>query len=104
MPGHYQYHLFFCTNLRERGTRPCCQQAGASRLRDWTKARVEALGLNGPGKVRVNTAGCMDRCEEGPVLVIYPDGVWYSYADESDLEAIIQEHLINHRVVDRLRL
>ena len=104
MPGHYQRHLFFCTNLRQGSDRPCCQQAGATEMRDWAKARVRELGLAGPGKVRVNTAGCMDRCESGPTLVIYPEGVWYSYVDETDLEEIIQEHLINGRTVDRLRI
>jgi (2Fe-2S) ferredoxin len=99
----YRHHLFFCTNRREDG-RACCQAAGAEPARAWAKDRVKALGLAGPGKVRVNNAGCLDRCEEGPVLVIYPEGVWYSYVDQDDLEEIIQEHLVHGRVVERLRL
>lgn len=99
----YQRHLFFCTNRREDG-RVCCHDAGAEPARAWAKNRVKALGLAGVGKVRVNMAGCLDRCEEGPVLVVYPEGVWYTYVDQEDLEEIIQEHLVNGRIVDRLLL
>jgi len=104
MSGYYRYHVFFCTNRREGSDRPCCEQAGASAMRDWAKARVRELGLAEPGEVRINAAGCMDRCERGPTLVVYPDGVWYSYLDEQDLEEIIQEHLVNGRPVERLRI
>ena len=100
---YYRYHVFFCTNQRE-GDRPCCQRHGAQDLRDYAKARIKALGLSGPGGVRVNSAGCMDRCEEGPVLVVYPEGVWYTYVDREDIEEIINEHLVGGRIVERLRL
>lgn len=99
----YKRHLFFCTNCREDG-RPCCADAGAEQARAWTKARAKELGLTGPGKVRINMAGCLDRCEEGPVAVVYPEGTWYTYVDQEDLEEIVQEHLVNGRVVERLRL
>ena len=99
----YRHHVFFCTNRREDG-RACCQDAGAAAARAWTKTRVKELGLAGPGKVRVNNAGCLDRCEEGPVVVVYPEGVWYTYVDQEDLEEIIQEHLVHGRVVERLQL
>jgi (2Fe-2S) ferredoxin len=52
--------------------------------------------------VRINTAGCLDRCAEGPVMVVYPEAVWYTYLDHEDIEEIIQEHLVNGRVVERL--
>jgi (2Fe-2S) ferredoxin len=104
MKPYYRRHVFFCTNLRAGGQRTCCAQAGASGLRDWAKARVKALGLSGAGGVRINSAGCMDRCEVGPTVVIYPEGVWYSYANEDDLEEIIQSHLIEGQIVDRLRI
>ena len=68
------------------------------------KAQVKALGLSGKGKVRINIAGCLDRCEEGPVIVVYPEAVWYTYVDRSDVDEIIEEHLKNGRVVDRLRI
>lgn len=99
--SYYRYHLFFCTNLREDGSQ-CCQQQNAQAARDYTKRRSKELGLAGPGGVRVNTAGCLDRCAQGPVLVIYPEGVWYTYIDEDDLEDIIQQHLVGGKVVQRL--
>lgn len=99
----YKYHLFFCTNLRDDG-RQSCQQCGAQALRDYVKERVKALGLAGPGQVRVNNAGCLDRCEQGPVLVVYPEGIWYSYVDKEDLDEIIEQHLCQDRVVERLKI
>jgi (2Fe-2S) ferredoxin len=71
-------------------------------MRKHAKARVKALGLAGSGGVRVNKAGCMDRCEEGPTVVVYPEGVWYTYADEDDIDEIVDEHLVHGRVVERL--
>jgi (2Fe-2S) ferredoxin len=101
--SYYKYHLFFCTNLREDG-RACCQRFNAKELRDYAKQQCKELGISGAGGVRVNTAGCLDRCEEGPVLVVYPEAVWYSYIDQEDIDEIIQEHLLNGRPVDRLRI
>lgn len=100
---YYQHHVFFCTNVRENGRR-CCQQQDALSMRDYAKVRIKALNLAGPGGVRINTAGCMDRCEEGPVLVIYPEGIWYTYVDREDIDEIIEEHVIGGRPVARLRL
>ncbi len=62
------------------------------------------MGLSGPGKIRVNKAGCLDRCADGPVMVVYPQGVWYTLVDQDDVEEIIQSHLINGRPVERLQL
>ena len=73
-------------------------------MRDYAKERVRALELDGPRKVRVNQAGCLDRCEEGPCIVVYPDAVWYSYVDRADVDEIIEEHLRNGRIVERLRI
>lgn len=101
--SYYRHHVFFCTNQREDG-RQCCGQCRASSLRDYLKRRTKELGITGKGGVRVNNAGCFDRCDEGPVLVVYPEAVWYTYADQDDLEAILNEHLVNGRVVERLRL
>ncbi len=73
-------------------------------MRQYAKQRIKDLGMAGPGGVRVNTAGCLDRCAEGPIVVIYPDGVWYTWLDQSDVDEIIEEHLINGCIVERLRL
>lgn len=100
---YYKHHIFFCTNLRKDG-RTCCQQHNALEMRNYVKSSIKSRDLAGKGGVRVNTAGCLDRCEEGPVLVVYPDGVWYTYVDKEDLDEIIEEHLINNRPVERLRL
>jgi len=56
------------------------------------------------GKVRINTAGCLNRCEKGPVLVIYPEATWYTYVDQADIDEIVDEHLINGRIVKRLQI
>ncbi len=98
----YRRHAFFCTNVREG--RACCQDHGAEQARAHAKARIKAAGLALPGGVRVNKAGCLDRCEEGPVLVVYPEGTWYTYLDTADIDEIVDEHLINGRVVKRLQI
>lgn len=99
----YQHHVFFCTNQREDGA-TCCNNCGAQDMRDYAKARIKALGLRGEGRVRINSAGCLDRCEEGPVIVVYPEGIWYTYVDKEDVDEIIDEHIINGRVVERLKI
>jgi (2Fe-2S) ferredoxin len=60
--------------------------------------------MNGPGKIRINKAGCLDRCEEGPVLVVYPEGIWYTYIDEEDIDEIVDSHLIAGKPVERLKI
>lgn len=98
---YYKHHIFFCTNRREDG-RACCQDHEATAMRGYAKDRIKALGLAVNGGVRVNTAGCMGRCSEGPVVVVYPQGVWYSYAGRQDIDEIIDEHIVNGRIVERL--
>ncbi|MDW9229257.1 putative ferredoxin [Burkholderia cepacia] len=65
---------------------------------------MKELGLAGPGKVRINKAGCLDRCEEGPVMVVYPEGTWYTYVDQADIDEIVESHLRDGKVVDRLKI
>jgi len=102
-PSYYQRHIFFCLNQRDNG-QACCAEQGAQQSFDHCKARIKALGLNGPGRVRVNKAGCLDRCAGGPVAVVYPEGVWYTYVDRSDLDEIIDSHLRDGVPVPRLML
>ena len=101
-PPYFQRHIFFCLNERVNGE-ACCAQHGAQQAFEHCKAQVKALGLAGPGKVRVNKAGCLDRCAAGPVAVVYPEGVWYSYVDTSDIDEIVTSHLRDGQVVERLR-
>lgn len=101
--SHFKYHVFFCTNQRE-GNEACCANHGAQAMRDYAKSRIKQLQLAGEGKIRINNAGCLDRCGEGPVLVIYPEATWYTYVDQSDIDEIIDEHLLNGRIVERLKI
>ena len=102
---YYQRHIFFCVNDRGPDSdRPSCNGCGSVKIRNYAKKRVKELGESGAGKIRVNQAGCLDRCEEGPVCVVYPEGIWYTYVDESDVDEIIESHLLNGNPVQRLRI
>jgi (2Fe-2S) ferredoxin len=101
-PSYFKRHVFFCLNERKNGE-ACCAQHNAQEAFDHCKNRVKALGLAGPGQVRVNKSGCLDRCAGGPVAVVYPEAVWYSYVDHADIDEIVESHLKNGQVVERLR-
>lgn len=103
--SYYTRHIFFCTNVRpENADRPSCGRCGSAEMRGFAKKRAKELGLTGKGGVRVNTSGCLDRCEEGPVAVVYPEGTWYTYVDEEDVEEIVTSHLRDGVEVDRLKI
>ena len=97
----YQYHIFFCVNQREEGE-VCCAQLGGQKMRDYAKQRMKDLGLAGEGKVRINMAGCLGRCDKGPVLVVYPEDTWYTFIDKDDIDEIIEQHLQQGKIVERL--
>ncbi|VAX11768.1 Ferredoxin, 2Fe-2S [hydrothermal vent metagenome] len=99
----YKYHVFFCCNQREAGE-SCCARLGAQKMRDYAKQRIKLLGLNGEGGTRINSAGCLGRCEKGPVVVIYPQAIWYTWIDEDDVDEIIEQHLQQGKIVGRLRV
>lgn len=99
--SYYEKHVFICTNQRDNG-RQCCADGNAHELLQYAKARIKTLQKNGKGQVRINNAGCMDRCSEGPVLVIYPDAVWYHYETQQDIDEIIDKHVIQGQLVERL--
>ena len=99
---YYKTHIFCCTNRRVADhARGCCAEKNAESLRGYMKDRAKALGIKG---TRVNNAGCLDRCELGPVMVIYPEGVWYTYKTTADIDEILQTHLIDGKRVARLIL
>ena len=101
--SYYQRHIFFCLNDRENGENSCAHH-GAQAGFDRCKARVKGEKLAGPGRIRVNKSGCMDRCAGGPVAVVYPEGTWYTYVDDADVDEIVDSHLKQGRVVARLLL
>ena len=99
----YQKHIFFCLNQRENN-KACCANHSAEEMFHYAKQAIKRLGLARPGGVRVNKAGCLGLCERGPVLVIYPEGVWYTYHSTSDIEEIIQSHIIENKIVQKLTI
>ncbi len=99
--SYFNRHVFFCLNQRDPGEESCARQ-GAQAGFDRCKSRVKEAGLSGPGQVRVNKAGCLDRCSGGPVLVVYPEAVWYTFVDNDDIDEIVDSHLKNGKVVERL--
>lgn len=101
--GYYARHIFFCLNERKNGE-DCCAAHNAQAGFDHCKSRVKAEGLAGAGKVRVNKAGCLDRCAGAPVAVVYPEAVWYTFVDQEDIDEIVESHLKNGQVVQRLVL
>jgi (2Fe-2S) ferredoxin len=101
--SYYDKHIFFCLNDRGEN-QTCCNNFGANKLQKYTKDRLKKIKVSSLGKIRVNRAGCLSRCDEGPVLVIYPEGVWYQYIDQSDIDEIIESHIIGNKVVKRLQI
>ncbi len=98
---YFQRHIFFCLNQRDKGDN-CCAAHDAQAAFDHCKKRIKSERLSGAGKVRVNKAGCLDRCSAGPVAVVYPEGVWYTFVDKDDIDEIVESHLKKGRIVERL--
>ncbi len=102
MPA-YEKHVFVCTNIRAEGhPRGCCSAKDAGAIRERLKELVEKRGLK--KRIRVNTAGCLDQCEHGVTIVVYPEAVWYGFVKAGDVEEILESHLVGGKPVDRLRL
>lgn len=101
-PPYYDRHVFFCTNERPEGhERGSCARKGSEKLRNYMKARAKELGIK---RVRVNASGCLDRCELGPTVVIYPEGVWYRCETAEDVDAVLERHVLNGERVAHLML
>ncbi len=101
-PLYFEAHLFVCCNRRPDGhKRGSCAAKGSEKLRDYMKARAKELGLP---SVRVNMAGCLDRCELGPCMVVYPEGVWYRIENAVDVDAVLEHHLRDGVRIERLML
>ncbi len=88
---YYDAHVFVCCNRRPDGhPKGSCAAKGAEKLRDYMKARAKEMGL---ANIRVNTAGCLERCDRGPSIVIYPEGVWYTVNTPADVDAVLERHV-----------
>ncbi|MFH1198342.1 MAG: (2Fe-2S) ferredoxin domain-containing protein [bacterium] len=99
--SRFQKHIFICENERPADNpRGCCLHKGSSEIKDIFKTRLKELGLN--SNMRTNSAGCLDACEHGPVIVIYPEQIWYGGVTKEDVEEIIQDHILNDKPVKRL--
>ena len=102
MPA-YERHVFVCHNTRPAGApRPSCTADGKSDLHTRLKKLTDEAGLG--AKVRINKSGCLDQCEHGPMVVVYPDAVWYGNVKPEDAEEIVKEHLMAGKPVERLRV
>ena len=101
MSNFYQHHIFFCNNIR-KGGKQCCSQNGAKELYRYAKDKCRKTSMLGEGLFGVSESRCLGRCEHGPVAVVYPDNVWYTYIDEEDIDEILESHLKGGQVVERL--
>ncbi|MBV1875309.1 MAG: (2Fe-2S) ferredoxin domain-containing protein [Cycloclasticus sp.] len=99
--AYYKHHVFVCTNKRTDG-KACCEDHDAQEIRSYLKKKVKAANLAGPSRIRINNAGCLDRCGQGPVLVIYPEETWYRYESKKDIDEIFEQHLEGNACVQRL--
>jgi (2Fe-2S) ferredoxin len=99
----FERHVFVCQNVRPEGApRPSCTSDGKSELIPQLQQHAKAAGLS--GIIRINKAGCLDQCEHGPTVVVYPEAVWYGHVQPGDAAEIVAEHLVAGRPVERLRL
>ena len=100
---HYDTHVFCCNNERPQDhPRGCCSARGSILLQGYMKSRAKKMGLG--SRVRVNRSGCLERCELGPTMVIYPEGVWYTYETREDIDEILDRHILRGERVERLLL
>jgi (2Fe-2S) ferredoxin len=92
-PLFFEFHVFVCTNRRPDGhPKGSCAERGSEKLRDYMKARARELGVT---RVRINNAGCLDRCEHGPCIVVYPEGIWYRVGSPADVDLVLQQHIVS---------
>ena len=99
--NYYSKHVLICTNQKAEG-KQCCANSGGVDFFDYMKSKLVELDLHGPGKIRVSKSGCLGRCSSGPCVVIYPEGIWYSYSSFADIDLIIDSYLIAGKPVKNL--
>ena len=99
----FEKHVFCCINKRpDSNLKGCCSSKNSEKLQTELKIKIKDLKLN--KKIRINKSGCLDRCESGPVMVIYPEGIWYSFKTSEDIDEILNSHLLNNKIVERLKI
>lgn len=99
----FERHIFVCANVRDASSpRGCCDPAGQAELQKALKAKLAERGLK--GRVRANKSGCLDQCEHGPNMVIYPEAVWYGGVRKEDLDEIVESHILGGQPVRRLMI
>lgn len=98
---YYTQHIFVCTN-QKAPDKACCAQSGGEPFFHYLKTKLIERSLHGPNQYRVSKSGCLGRCGQGPCLVIYPEGIWYTYTSTADLDDIITLHLLKGQRVERL--
>jgi (2Fe-2S) ferredoxin len=98
----YLKHIFICTNQRKPGERICCGEETGMKIVEAFKEGIKKRGLK--MTVRAQRTGCFDICEHGPTVAVYPEGVFYGHVQVSDVEEILEQHILNDKPVERLRL
>ena len=99
----FEKHIFICTNTRPPDdVKGCCAAKNAQAVAEKFKEELHRRGLK--GRMRANKAGCLDMCEHGPTVVVYPEGVWYKQVTPGDVPEIVAAHLLGNRPVERLRV
>jgi (2Fe-2S) ferredoxin len=100
----FEKHIFICTNQRPEGNpRGCCNRSGDAELHRVFKAKLKQRGVSNRS-IRANKSGCLDQCEVGPTVVVYPDAVWYGHVTPADVDEIIESHIIGGQPVARLMI
>lgn len=98
---YYTKHVLMCTNQKVAG-KQCCANSGGEEFFSHMKTRLLELDMHGPGKIRVSKSGCLGRCSSGPCIVIYPEGIWYTYETVEDIDQIVDKYLVDGKPVEQL--
>jgi (2Fe-2S) ferredoxin len=98
----FERHIFICTNQRPEGhPRGCCSPSGEGELHRLFKEKLSERGIPN-SRIRANRVGCLDQCEIGPTVVVYPEAVWYGHVTPADIDEIIDSHIVGGKLVERL--
>ena len=99
MQSFYKKHIFFCTNERADKNKRSCGSEEVKSLRIYMKEKIKTFGIKG---IRVNSAGCLNRCKKGPLMVVYPEGLWFKVTNKKDIDLIIEAYIKNNKPIKKL--